>query len=75
TEGEPVNSLEEAQPGDLAFFENEEGNICHVGILADRQKIIHCSGKVRLDIIDQQGIFHNDLHEYTHKLKMIRRVI
>ena len=74
-QGEPVNSLEEAQPGDLAFFENDEGNICHVGILADRQKILHCSGKVRLDIIDQQGIFHNDLHEYTHKLKMIRRVI
>ncbi len=74
-QGEPVLSLDEAEPGDLAFFENEEGKISHVGILADRQKILHCSGKVRLDIIDQQGIFHNDLHEYTHKLKTIRRVI
>jgi len=73
--GEPVNSLEEAQPGDLAFFENEEGKISHVGILADRQKILHCSGKVRLDLIDAEGIFHNDLHEYTHKLKMIRRIL
>jgi len=74
-QGEPVTSLEEAEPGDLAFFENEEGKICHVGILIDRQKILHCSGKVRNDIMDQQGIFHNNLHEYTHKLKMIRRVI
>jgi gamma-D-glutamyl-L-lysine dipeptidyl-peptidase len=73
--GEAVSSLDEAEPGDLAFFENEEGKICHVGILADRQKIIHCSGKVRQDMIDQQGIFHADLHEYTHKLKMIRRII
>ena len=74
-QGEAVNSLDEAEPGDLAFFENEEGKISHVGILADRQKILHCSGRVRLDIIDQQGIYHNDLHEYTHKLKMIRRII
>jgi len=74
-QGEPVNSLEEAEPGDLVFFENEEGKISHVGLLADRQKVLHCSGKVRLDIIDQQGIFHNELHEYTHKLKMIRRII
>jgi hypothetical protein len=74
-QGKPVASLDEAEPGDLAFFENEEGKICHVGILIDRQKILHCSGRVRNDLIDQQGIFHNDLHEYTHKLKMIRRVI
>ena len=74
-QGEMVNSLDEAEPGDLAFFENKEGKISHVGILADRHKIIHCSGKVRLDIIDQQGIFHNELHEYTHKLKLIKRVI
>ena len=73
--GVEVSSLDEAEPGDLAFFENEEGMINHVGILADRQKILHCSGKVRLDIIDQQGIYHNDLHEYTHKLKMIRRIL
>ena len=74
-QGEAVASLEEAEPGDLAFFENEVGRICHVGILIDRQKILHCSGRVRNDLIDQQGIFHNDLHEYTHKLKMIRRII
>jgi len=74
-QGEAVSSIDEAEPGDLAFFENEEGKICHVGILADRQKILHCSGKVRLDVIDAQGIYHNDLHEYTHKLKMIRRIL
>ena len=74
-QGEAVNSLDEAEPGDLAFFENEEGKISHAGILADRQKILHCSGKVRLDLIDEKGIYHNDLHEYTHKLKMIRRII
>ncbi len=74
-QGELVNSLDEAEPGDLAFFSNEEGKIIHVGILVDRQKILHCSGRVRVDIIDKDGIFHNDLHEYTHKLCMIRRVI
>lgn len=74
-QGSEVNSLAEAEPGDLAFFSDEEGKICHVGILIDRQKILHSSGKVRVDIIDQQGIFQNDLHDYTHKLMMIRRVI
>jgi hypothetical protein len=74
-QGEAVNSLDEAEPGDLAFFADEEGKICHVGILIDRQKILHSSGKVRVDLIDQTGIFQNDLHEYSHKLMMIRRVI
>jgi len=74
-QGTLVNSLDEAEPADLAFFADAEGKICHVGILLDRQKILHSSGKVRVDIIDQKGIFQNELHDYTHTLHMIRRVI
>jgi hypothetical protein len=73
--GEPVESLDMAEPGDLAFFANDMGKITHVGLLIDRQKILHCSGKVRVDLIDATGIYHNDDHEYTHKLKSIRRIL
>lgn len=75
TQGEIVNLLSEAHPGDLAFFDNEDGGINHVGILLDRQTIIHASGRVRTDRIDHQGIFDESIKQYTHKLRLIRRVI
>ena len=75
TQGEIVNLLSEAHPGDLAFFDNEEGEINHVGILLDRQTIIHASGKVRTDMIDHHGIFDEQNKQYTHKLRLIRRII
>ena len=31
--GDAYSFVEEAQPGDLAFFDNEEGRIVHVGIV------------------------------------------
>ena len=58
--GEPLNFVEEAEAGDLAFFDNEEGKIIHVGILLDNQQIIHASGCVRIDKFDQYGIFNSD---------------
>jgi len=70
--GEKINSLQEAQQNDLAFFANENGKITHVGILLDNERIIHASGKVRIDKIDEQGIIFED--EYTHKLHKIMRV-
>jgi hypothetical protein len=33
TQGEALSFIEESEPGDLAFFDNEEGNIIHVGII------------------------------------------
>ena len=74
TQGELINFLSDGLPGDLVFFDNEEGRIIHVGILLDKQQLLHCSGKVRIDTIDHQGIYNRDLNKYTHKLRLIRRV-
>ncbi len=73
--GTLVNFVEEARQGDLAFFENEEGSIIHVGILLDNQEIIHSSGQVRTDTVDHEGIFRTDLKKYTHKLRFIKRIL
>lgn len=75
SEGELVNFIDEVQPGDLAFFDNEEGKITHVGIMLDRQTIIHASGSVRIDLLDHEGIFHSDLKKHTHRLRIIKRII
>ncbi len=75
TQGEVVSLLAEAEPGDLAFFDDEDGNITHVGLLLDHNRIIHCSGKVQVDAVDHQGIFNNQLKRYTHKLRLIKRII
>ncbi|HEX8607637.1 MAG TPA: C40 family peptidase, partial [Pedobacter sp.] len=52
--GETLSFVEEAEAGDLAFFDNDEGRIVHVGIVMDNNKIIHSSGKVRIDGFDHQ---------------------
>jgi hypothetical protein len=73
TQGEPIGFLQEAILGDLAFFDNDEGRITHVGIMLSNQTIIHASGKVRIDKIDQAGIIHNETGERTHKLRIVKR--
>lgn len=73
--GDLVNFLGEAQQGDLAFFDNEAGNITHVGILLDTTRIIHASGWVKIEKIDNHGIISSQTGEYTHKLKVIKRLI
>lgn len=72
--GEVVHFLQEAQCGDLAFFDNEEGRIVHVGILFSASEIIHASGKVRVDDIDSFGIVNRDTGVRTHKLRVIKRM-
>jgi gamma-D-glutamyl-L-lysine dipeptidyl-peptidase len=74
-QGRAIDFISEAMPGDLAFFENSENQIIHTGIILYNQKIIHASGKVRIDEIDHEGIFNNDQHCYTHKLRFIRRFV
>ena len=71
--GEVVNFLQEVQPGDLAFFDNEEGRITHVGILLNENEIIHSAGKVRIDKIDTDGILNLETKQRTHKLRIIKR--
>ena len=95
TQGIEVNGLEDAQAVDLAFFckpnadnatnVNNENNgapapITHVGILIDKQRIIHCSGRVKVEKIDATGIFSieqadakHPQGQYTHQLLSIRR--
>lgn len=73
--GETLSFVEEAVEGDLAFFDNEEGNITHVGIILEDNKIIHASGKVRIDAIDHYGIFNLDTQKYTHNLRLIKRIV
>ena len=66
--------ISEAQSGDIAFFENKEHRIIHVGILLSRNMIIHASGKVRIDAIDETGIFNMELNTYTHYLSKVKRL-
>ncbi len=73
--GEVVDFLSETQPGDLAFFANEEGSIIHVGILINSHQIIHASGNVKKEIIDSQGIISSHTGEYSHHLRVIKRII
>lgn len=73
--GTAISFLTDSKPGDLAFFDNEEGNIVHTGILLDDNKIIHSSGKVRIDHIDHNGIFNSDTKRYSHKLRVIKNIL
>lgn len=72
TQGETVDFLQAAQSGDLAFFDDADGKIYHVGILLDSQRIIHASGKVRIDAIDNAGIIQDGKFR-THQLRIIKR--
>ena len=73
-EGELVYFLPEIQPGDLAFFGNEDGKIVHVGMMLDNERILHASGQVRIDYLDQTGIFNKERNEHTHHLQVIKRM-
>lgn len=74
-QGEVLSFIEESEPGDLAFFDNEEGEIIHVGIILKDYHIIHAHGKVRIDTLDHSGIFNIDLQTHTHKLRVIKKII
>jgi gamma-D-glutamyl-L-lysine dipeptidyl-peptidase len=71
--GEPIDFVDEALPGDLAFFDNPSGEIIHVGIIIGPGKILHASGQVRIDKIDHNGIFNIEQNNYSHSLRIIKR--
>ncbi len=73
--GHTVEFIDHVQKGDLAFFDNDEGAITHVGIIIDEGSIIHSSGFVRMDKFDHQGIFNVQTGNYSHKLRVIKRVL
>ncbi|RXG20650.1 C40 family peptidase [Leeuwenhoekiella marinoflava] len=74
-QGEALSFIEESEPGDLAFFDNDEGRIVHVGIMLQDNYIIHCHGEVRIDRIDHTGIYNVDRRTHTHKLRVIKRIL
>lgn len=73
--GRTINFAEEAQPGDLAFFHNDEGKIIHVGLVLKDMKLIHASSMVRIDAFDHFGIFNAEKNKYSHRLKIIKRLL
>ncbi len=75
TQGEALSFIEESEPGDLAFFDNNEGHITHVGIIMKDNYIIHAHGKVRIDRLDHSGIYNADRRMHTHKLRVIKKII
>lgn len=75
SQGEVLSFIEESEPGDLAFFDNEEGKIIHVGIILENNYIIHASGKVRIDRLDHLGIYNAELNRHTHRLRVIKKII
>ena len=72
--GDKIHDLKDVKLGDLAFFETNN-TITHVGIILRKNKIIHASGKVRIDRLDKNGIYNTTLNTHTHKLKFIKRII
>ncbi len=77
TQGKLVDFLQAAQTGDLAFFDDKEGKIIHVGMLLDNQTIIHASdsaGGVAIDRIDQGGIISIAKKKRTHNLRVVKRI-
>ena len=75
TQGEALSFIEESEAGDLAFFDNAEGAIVHVGIIMEDNYIIHAHGKVRIDRLDHSGIYNVEKNMHTHKLRVIKKII
>jgi gamma-D-glutamyl-L-lysine dipeptidyl-peptidase len=73
--GKTVNLLSESKPGDLVFFDSERGVITHVGMIFSEGLVIHASGRVRIDSIDHQGIFKPEINKYSHRLRIIKRIV
>jgi len=75
TQGDALSFIEESDPGDLVFFDDDEGNIIHVGIMLKDNYIIHVHGKVRIDRLDHSGIYNTETRRHTHKLRVIKKII
>jgi cell wall-associated NlpC family hydrolase len=72
--GTVLGFVDEAEPGDLAFFHNDEGKIVHVGMMLGDHRILHASGRVRIDNIDQTGIYQAEIKRHTHALRFLKRL-
>ncbi|HYG01687.1 MAG TPA: C40 family peptidase [Chryseosolibacter sp.] len=75
SQGKAVDSFDERVPGDLAFFRNDHGKIVHTGIVLAENKIIHASGRVRIDTLDARGILNADTRQHSHEFAHLRRIL
>ena len=73
--GEAVDFVEQSRPGDIAFFENKAGRITHCGIILPNQEVLHAYGSVRIDSIDHFGIYNRKQARYTHRLRVVKRML
>lgn len=67
-------AFEDREPGDLAFFISDAGNIHHVGLLLTKGEIIHAHGYVRIDDFSSKGITRRIDEVHSHKLHSIKRL-
>ena len=74
TQGRKISDLSKVHAGDLVFFDHGDGKISHVGIAIDSERVIHCSGRVKVEKLDSNGIFNAETGTYSHHLAAIRRV-
>lgn len=74
-QGEALSFIEESEPGDLAFFDDPDGIINHVGIILRDNHIIHVAGHVRIDRLDHTGIFNTEKRRYSHNLRVIKKMV
>lgn len=72
--GRMISTLSKAKAGDLVFFDHEDGKISHVGIVIDPERVIHCSGRVKVEKLDETGVFNAETGSYSHHLVTIRRI-
>ena len=80
-QGRKIASLKSAQAGDLVFFDHKDGKISHVGIILSTLDsrlstftLVHCSGRVKVEKLDETGIFNAETGTYSHHLAAIRRI-
>jgi len=66
-------AMDDALPSDLFFYQNDKGNITHVGIYLGENQLIHASGRVRIDTLENGNIWNDELAELTHQFHSIKR--
>ena len=74
-QGEALSFIEESEPGDLAFFDNDEGNIIHVGIIRKKNYNNNTSRKVKINQLDHLRIYNAEINKHTYKLRVIKKII
>ena len=73
SKGTTIN-FEDRKAGDLVYFINDANVVHHVGILMSLTEIVHAAGRVRIDKVDEKGLFNTDLNKYTHKFHAVKRL-